>query len=238
MDDRLLPGPGGGTAGPERLAPIPSLVLSLSISVHSEGKTVNQPVQQACRSCGLIQQVPALEPGSRVACARCGRGLSRVRDGRRAANRCAAAALGALVLYWPAILLPFMEVEQLGHHHTASILSGTLDLVRSGSWFIGLVIFLFSVVLPLVKILLLLELSLFGLLGQRHRALSFRLVEQVGKWGMLDVMVLALLVMLIKLGSLVTFHIGPAVFAFTACVIMSLIASMLFDPLSIWEKSE
>jgi len=192
---------------------------------------------QACRSCGLIQRVPRPAPDDRAACSRCGRSLPRPCDSRQASRRCAAAALGALLLYWPAILLPFMEVEQLGRHHTASILSGTLDLMRSGSWFIGVVIFLFSIVLPLVKILLLLELSLFGRLGKRHRAASFRLVETVGKWGMLDVMVLALLVMLIKLGSLVTFHIGPAVFAFTLCVVMSLVASMLFNPHAIWEES-
>ena len=94
----------------------------------------------------------------------------------------------------------------------------------------------FSVIFPLTKIILLLELSLFELLNRTHKAATLRLMEHVGKWNMMDVMLLAFLVMLVKLGDLVEFHLGPAVFAFTACVAMSIIASLSFDPHSIWEN--
>jgi paraquat-inducible protein A len=60
-------------------------------------------------------------------------------------------------------------------------------------------------------------------------------MESVGKWSMMDVMLLAFLVMLVKLGSLVEFHLGPAVLAFVLCVAASMLASMYFDPHSIWE---
>lgn len=62
-----------------------------------------------------------------------------------------------------------------------------------------------------------------------------RLMEQLGKWSMMDVMLLAFLVMLVKLGNLVTFEFGPAVIAFVACVSMSMLASLSFDPHAIWE---
>jgi len=134
-------------------------------------------------------------------------------------------------------LLPILEIEKLGHHHTTSLLGGTLDLLWHGSWFVGAIVFLFSIVLPLLKLLALLELSYIGITQRRHRAWTYRLVEWTGRWSMMDVLLLALLVTLVKLGELVSFHLGPAVVAFVMCVIMSLIASIMFDPHAIWEES-
>jgi paraquat-inducible protein A len=154
---------------------------------------------------------------------------------RKSASRTAAFATGALILYWPAILLPILESERLGHRHQASLLRGTLDLIQQGSWFVGIVVLLFSIVLPLVKIVMLLELSLLRLFERRHRAVTYRIMEQAGKWGMMDVMLLAFLVMLIKLGDLATFRVGPAVIAFVSCVALSMLASLAFDHQAIWE---
>lgn len=114
---------------------------------------------------------------------------------------------------------------------------GTIDLLTHGSWFVGIVVLLFSVVFPLVKLLLLLELSLLGLLHRRHKAITYRVMEYAGKWSMMDVMLLAFLVMLVKLGDMVAIHFGPAVFAFTLCVAMSMVASMSFNPHAIWEEA-
>jgi paraquat-inducible protein A len=150
--------------------------------------------------------------------------------------RTAAAALGAFILYWPAVLLPILDIERLGHRHVSSLISGTMELIKHGSWFVGLVVLLFSIVFPLTKIVLLLELSLLGWLHRRHRALTYRLMEVFGKWSMMDVLLLAFMVMMVKLGTLVEFHLGPAVVAFVGCVAMSMLASLLFDPHAIWEE--
>lgn len=167
---------------------------------------------------------------------RCGATVARA-DPHLASRRTAAAAVGALCLYLPAVALPMLEIERLGHRHSSSLITGTWELLLHGSWFVGLVVLLFSIVFPLVKILLLLELSLVGLLERRHRALTYRLMERAGKWSMLDVLLLAFMVMLVKLGSLVEFHLGPAVVAFVGCVAMSMIASLAFDPHSIWDDA-
>jgi paraquat-inducible protein A len=153
------------------------------------------------------------------------------------AERTMASAFGALVLYFPAILLPILTVEQLGQRHQSSLLGGSLELLRSGNLFVGAVVLLFSIVLPLVKIIGLLELSWFGLLKQTHQAAVHRTMELTSKWSMLDVMLLALLVMIVKLGGIVEFHFGPAVFAFVGCVGMNMLASYCFDPHAIWEDS-
>lgn len=139
------------------------------------------------------------------------------------------------MLYFPAILLPILDIEKLGHHHTTSLLGGTLDLIGEGSALVGWVVLLFSIILPLVKLLALLELSRIGLTHRQHRAWTYRLVEWTGRWSMLDVLLLALLVSLVKLGELLTFHIGPALIAFVMCVLMSMLASIMFDPHAIWE---
>ena len=62
------------------------------------------------------------------------------------------------------------------------------------------------------------------------------MMEHLGKWSMMDVMLLAFLVMLVKLGDMVEFSFGPAIFAFTVCVAMSMLASLSFDPHAIWEE--
>ena len=149
---------------------------------------------------------------------------------RSSASRTAAFAAAAFVLYWPAILLPILQIERLGRHTQSSLLMGTLHLLREGSWFVGIVVLLFSIVFPLVKIVLMLELSLLGVLHRKHKALTYRIMEQAGKWGMMDVMLLAFLVMMVKLGSLVEFHLGPAVWAFVLCVAMSMFASLVVQP--------
>ena len=89
-----------------------------------------------------------------------------------------------------------------------------------------------------MKIVLLLELSLLGLLHRQHKAQTYRIMEFVGRWSMMDVMLLAFMVMLVKLGTLVQFHLGPAVWAFVLCVAMSILASICFDPHTIWDDQD
>jgi paraquat-inducible protein A len=195
------------------------------------------PVLKACHCCGLVHRLPALTVGQVATCVRCRSTIQRYGRGTLSNQLTAAAALGAFFLYWPATLLPILSIEQLGHRHESSLLAGTIELTNEGSWFVGTVVLLFSIVLPLVKILLLIELSVLGLLRSKHRAVTYRVIERVGKWSMMDVMLLAFLVMLVKVGSLVEFHFGPAVVAFVGCVTMSMIASLCFDPHAIWERS-
>ena len=146
--------------------------------------------------------------------------------------------MGALILFWPAVLLPILRIERLGQVSEQSILGGTIDLFLHGSWFVGAIVLLFSVAFPLGKIVMLIELSWLEILHRQHKATTLRLMEHLGKWSMMDVMLLAFLVMLVKLGNLVEFQFGPAVIAFVGCVVMSMIASLSFDPHAIWEEKE
>ena len=193
---------------------------------------------RACHCCGLIHRLPDLSKVQQAHCTRCGTRLIPRVPRATSASRTAASALAAFFLFWPAILLPILEIERFGFRQHSSVLGGTLDLLRNGDWFVGIVVLVFSVIFPLTKIVLLLELSLLEILHRRHKAWTLRLMEHLGKWSMMDVMLLAFLVMLVKLGNLVEFHFGPAVIAFVLCVALSMIASLSFDPHTIWEPPQ
>jgi paraquat-inducible protein A len=180
-------------------------------------------VLKACHCCGLIHSVRTLEPGERSVCTRCKSVIDQPRNNQRSQARTAAASLAALALFPAAVFLPILDIEKL-------------ELFRSGNLLVGTIILVFSIVFPLAKIIALIELSWLGALRQRHQAWTYRWMEQIGKWSMMDVMLLALLVMMIKLSDLVQFHFGPAVIAFALCVAMSMIAAICFDPHAIWEN--
>jgi paraquat-inducible protein A len=191
----------------------------------------------ACHACGLIQQRPALETGERALCSRCRTIVldPTHRDGSRA--RTASAALAALLLYPVAIHLPIMSLERFGYHSEASIWTGTIGMLQDGEWLVGGVVFFCSILLPLAKLIALFALTAqpFGI-GRRHQARTYRIVEWAGRWGMLDVLLIALVVTWVKVGDIVEVTPGPGVLAFTLCVLLSLLASARFDPHVLWEQ--
>jgi paraquat-inducible protein A len=196
-------------------------------------------VIRACPCCGLAQIVPHVPPRMRARCARCHAGLPRRKTLARGSHRSAALAVAALIIYPFAIGLPIMRVEKFGHVRDASILEGVSTLISKGEWLVGTVVLLCSIVLPLSKLVGLLVLGAGGLgLGRRHRALTYRLVEWTGRWGMLDVLLVAILVAAVKLGDIVAVTPGPAALAFAAVVLLSLAAAAFFDPHALWETEE
>jgi paraquat-inducible protein A len=157
----------------------------------------------------------------------------------RAAQRAAALSMAALVLYPLAMLLPVIEIEQMGHMQSTTIWSGVVSLLSGGQWVVGVIVLVCSVVAPVLKLVAMFALSAGDiLLHRKHRAATYRLVEWIGRWGMVDVLLVALLVAAVKLGDWVEVHPGPGVIAFAGVVILSLMASAVFDPHAIWEDPE
>ncbi|MDC0936350.1 paraquat-inducible protein A [Pirellulales bacterium] len=189
---------------------------------------------KSCHCCGLIQRSPDF-PGA--VCARCETALESWLS-RFAGNRLAAAfALAGLFLYLPAMFLPFLRIEQLGQAHESSLLVGVRTLFTEGHLLVGVIVLAFSVVLPVFKLAALLFLSQRRWqLQHRHRAMTYRIVEQLGRWGMLDVLLVAVMVAFIKLGGLVEFGAGPGLIMFALFVLLSLCASAVFDPYCLWDE--
>ncbi|TVR43050.1 MAG: paraquat-inducible protein A [Planctomycetota bacterium] len=195
----------------------------------------DDPRQQlhACTCCGLIQTAPPLAKGEVARCRRCRTVLA---EGTEVASNLPAvmAASAALILYFPAITLPIMRLEQLGHRHESSLLGGGIQLFQYGEFIVATVVLLCSVFIPLFKLLALLLLSLRPPRRAHHVASTYRLVEHLGRWGMVDVLLVAVVVAALKLGDLVSVQPGPAALLFTCMVVLNLFASAWFDPRKLW----
>jgi paraquat-inducible protein A len=135
--------------------------------------------------------------------------------------------------------LPVMTLTRLGHEHETTIWTGMVSLIADGQIAVGLVVLFCSVVAPVAKLAAIFALSAGELLlPRRHRAATYRLVEFLGRWGMLDVILIALLVASVKLGGVVHVHAGPGIAAFAGVVVLSLLASAAFDPHAIWDDPQ
>lgn len=194
---------------------------------------------KTCTCCGLVQMVPEVPSGMVARCPRCNTSVHRRSVVLRSAGRTAAVAMAALILYPFAVTLPIMRVERFGHHTDSSIVSGTINLLKSGDLFVGLVVLLCSIILPVGKLAAMLLLSLGGArLRGEHRALTYHIVEFTGRWGMLDVLLVTILVAALKMGDFMEVTAGPGVWAFCVVVLLSLIATACFDPHTMWWEEE
>mgnify|MGYP002623588126 FL=1 len=171
------------------------------------------------------------------ACHRC-RSLLDVFEAKGDNSTSAVIAISALLLFLPAVTLPFLRVEQLGHVSEQSLLGAARALFESGAWFVGTVVLVFSVILPPAKLIALLMLSFVPQwLGRPRRALGiYKAVEAIGRWGMLDVLLVAVLVAFVKLGDYLSFAALPGLFVFGGFVLLSLIASFSFNPQFLWSE--
>ena len=150
----------------------------------------------------------------------------------------AALALSALAFYPAAMLLPMLRIERLGHYSEGSLLAGVSSLWAAGQVLIAVVILLFSVVLPPLKLFVLWLLAgTRWIVNSRHKARLYKGVEVIGRWGMLDVLLAAVMIAFVKLGDLVNIQAGSGLTAFSIMVLLSLLASFAFNPWLMWQAA-
>jgi paraquat-inducible protein A len=157
-------------------------------------------------------------------------------------HRTWALVIAAIIFYFPANLLPITVTTYLGSAQRDTIVSGVLYFMHSGSWGIALIIFVASIVVPIAKLAILCGL-LLSVQRQSHwrlkeRSQLYRIIEIVGRWSMLDVFVVTVMVALVRLGYLSTIEAGPGVIYFAAVVVITMIAAMTFDPRLMWDALE
>ena len=145
----------------------------------------------------------------------------------------------SIILFIPANILPVMTVEKLGSSKADTIFSGIVNLMNSGMLPIAAIIFIASILVPLFKMLilfyLLFSVQLKWKFNIRQRMLLYRLIDFVGRWSMLDIFVIAILITLVSFGKIISIYAGPAATAFTAVVILTMIAAMRFDSRLMWD---
>ena len=192
----------------------------------------------SCHECGLLAQLPAEGHGAR--CPRCGAELHQRKP--RSLERTWALVIAAAICYVPANVLPVMAVTSLGKTEADTIMSGVIYFLTHGSWPLAVIIFTASVFVPLMKLVI-----LTSLLISVHRSSSwrpaertrlYRITEAIGRWSMVDIYAVTIMVALVRLGNLATIEAGTGAVFFGAVVVITMLAAESFDPRIIWDRCD
>ncbi|BCX70511.1 MULTISPECIES: paraquat-inducible protein A [Pseudomonas] len=176
--------------------------------------------EQVCTRCGAL--VHARRPNSLI--------------------RTWALLITAAILYIPANVLPIMTVSSLGKGDPSTIMSGVIQLVQHGMFPIAAVVFIASILVPTFKLvgiaLLLYSVQRRQPLSARQRIWMYRFIEFIGRWSMLDIFVIAILVAVVNFGRLASVEADLGAIAFASVVILTMLAAVTFDPRLIWDNTE
>ena len=187
-----------------------------------------------CHTCGKVS------PVALGLCPRCGSHLHLRKP--ESIQRTVALMLAAAALYIPANILPIMTVVELGDVTENTIVGGMMSFWKSGAYPIAIVIFTASILIPLLKMVSLTWLCLAasgklhpspGMLGK-----LYWFTELLGRWSMVDIFVVGILVALVQLGNYMTITPGPGALAFAGVVVITMFAAMSFDPRLLWDRLE
>ncbi|GLU30730.1 paraquat-inducible protein A [Trinickia caryophylli] len=189
-----------------------------------------------CHACGNVE--PRVRPAhGHQHCSRCGAALHlRNPD---SIMRTWALLIAAALLYIPANLLPVLHTSSLFGDEDDTIMSGVVYFWVSGDWPLAVIVFVASILVPMMKLSVLALLAATAQQRSPWRPLErtrlYRIVERIGRWSMLDVFVVTLTVALVRFKSLAVITAGWGALAFAAVVVLTMLASLQFDPRLIWD---
>jgi paraquat-inducible protein A len=186
----------------------------------------------ACHTCGRV---------SPVAIQRCPRCSSKLHLRKPASIESTIALMAAAcALYIPSHLLPVMSAVELGQVTESTIIEGMLTFWKSRAYPIAVVIFVASILIPFLKIAALSWLcaAASGRVHPSPAALGrvYWLTELMGRWSMIDIFVVGILVSVLQLGNFMTVRPGPGALAFAGVVVLTMLAAMRFDPRLLWDR--
>lgn len=186
----------------------------------------------SCHTCGRVV------PVARGRCPRCGSHLHLRKPD--SIQKTVALMIAATALYIPSHLLPIMNVVELGDVSHNTIISGMLTFWRSGAYPIAIVIFTASILIPLLKIAALTWLCAAAT-GRVHPSPAmlgklYWFTELLGRWSMIDIFVVGIMVSLMQLGNYMTITPGLGALAFAGVVVLTMLAAMCFEPRMLWDR--
>ena len=197
------------------------------------GLTARQAGLVSCSVCGRLDH-------PREACARCGAALYSRKP--LSIQRTLAWLLAGIVLYIPANLYPMLITRTLGSEEKNTIIGGVISLIEHDAWFVATVVGVASVLVPIGKFIVIgvLVASILGAwrLDPHQRLRVYEVTEFVGRWSMIDVFVVAILVALVQLDFVATVNPGFAAICFAASVIFTMLAAQSLDPRLIWDAQD
>ena len=189
----------------------------------------------SCLCCHQLVEMPT--DGGPRHCPRCGAKVHMRIDGSLMVTW-ALTITGALLLL-PANLLPIMTVIYLGSGEPSTIASGVMQLYQSGLWGIALIVFVASIAVPVMKLvgltLLLVQIQFRLPLAPMQAMKLYRVVSGIGRWSLLDLFMISILVALVDMGIVAQVTAGPGSTAFATVVVVTMVAARSFDPRLIWD---
>lgn len=192
----------------------------------------------SCHACHQLSRIPAVLTHGDAICPRCEAQLHLRKP--NSISRTWALLIAAYIMYIPANLLPVMTVISFGKGEADTILSGVKELIHAGMLPIALLVFFASITVPVLKLLaltyLLLSVQYQSQWRPRERTKLYRMTEVVGRWSMIDIFMISILIALVKLEAVATIEPGPGAISFAAVVILTMFAAMSFDPRLIWDR--
>lgn len=209
------------------------MAAELSTSNVSPDSSDSSVLLLTCRRCGQLQHIPTVPSGYEATCSRCNATLHQHTP--RGIQRTAALAISALILFVPANILPILSITRMGYKHESTIWGGVVDLWNGGTQGIAVIVLFCSIVIPLVKIGVMFYLcATWQIQSPKLNSALLSFIDIVGRWSMLDVFLVAVLVALVKLGSIATVQPGLGILAFAGVVVLTMIASANFDSRLLW----
>lgn len=167
--------------------------------------------------------------------------LSSLRTRFRSNTNAAALALAAAAMLVPAQLMPVLSTETAGRNRTDTIFSGAAELWKQGLWAIAIIVFVASILIPVLKLagLAWLLLKARGAAPANPRRLTriYAALDFIGRWSMLDVFLAAFLTGLVQFGEFSTVEPRGGIVAFGAAVVLTVLATQAFDPRVLWRES-
>ena len=130
------------------------------------------------------------------------------------------------------LYLPLLKIEKMLFWKSSySVVTGVSGLAEDGQYFLATIVFFWSVVFPIAK-LALLHWLWFGRSDARQRAGVLRWLDKLGKWSMLDVYIVAVLIVAVKLGPLAEVTVQPGMYVFAAAVMLSMLIGARIEGLA------
>jgi paraquat-inducible protein A len=188
----------------------------------------------ACTVCDLV--VTDTREGGR--CPRCEATLHLRKPD--AMVRTTALVITGFLLYVPANIIPVLTTVRLGRADENTILSGVLELVQNDLWPLAIIVFSASIILPLLKLCGLSWMLIATRMGSRRllvaRTRFYRMIDLVGRWSNIDVFAVSVLIAALRFGALTEVHAGNGLVAFAAVVIVTMVATSVFDTRLMWDE--
>jgi paraquat-inducible protein A len=201
------------------------------------GKESRQLV--GCHCCQFVSRLPQGPSQHDALCPRCGSSLHRRKP--NSIDRTWALLITSALLYVPANVYPVMTFSSFGHGEPSTIIGGVRELIAANMWPLAAIVFVASILVPVLKLVclayLLISVKVRSRWRLKDRTLIYRIVEAVGRWSMVDVFVISVLLALVQLGSIAGITPNIGIVAFAGVVVLTMIAALVFDPRLMWDAA-